>query len=492
MEYLEGQPLNRVQARARQRDAQKPDAKPAFPLDMQLFVLCQVLEGLEYAHALCDYDGTELNIVHRDVSPQNVFVTYGGHTKLVDFGIAKSLETSKTRAGVVKGKIAYMSPEQVLATRLDHRSDLFSVGVLLWEAIAGRDMHQDTSVYATLHRLARGELPELRALVPNVSPELESIVKRALEVKPENRFQNAASFRTALCAYLDTRPKVSARDVGAMVSALFANERAEMTERIRLALSGSSVPPPAPEVQRSTRRLLTHAQAQPEPLTQLALPEAATQPHVPALIALEASSARKRRRLHAALLTAFLVGSSGAAAAWFRFSASHADAIEAQHTEPVEPRAPQPGAVRGNVLLEVAVTPANAQLTLDGQPLGDNPYRREHAREASDSALHTLEATAPGYAPWRRELRFDRDLMLEAQLAPRIQHASAVPPAAAEPTPPSRPPAEAPTRAAKQPKARDVERAPKDDDPFDEFPTLRKRQGSGPLPLDRGDPWDAR
>ncbi len=130
MEYLEGQPLSRIQERSWATGEQ-------LPLEMQLYVFMQMLEGLEYAHTLTDYDGTPLHIVHRDISPQNVFVTYSGHTKLVDFGIAKTLESSKTRAGVVKGKVPYMSPEQVVAGHVDHRADLFSVGVMLWRRSRG-------------------------------------------------------------------------------------------------------------------------------------------------------------------------------------------------------------------------------------------------------------------------------------------------------------------------------------------------------------------
>src|SRR5688572_28041052 len=160
MEYLEGQPLSRIQERSWATGEQ-------LPLEMQLYVFMQMLEGLEYAHTLTDYDGTPLHIVHRDISPQNVFVTYSGHTKLVDFGIAKTLESSKTRAGVVKGKVPYMSPEQVVAAHIDQRADLFSVGVMLWEAIARQPMHGEASVYEILKSVVRGGLPSLREAAPD-------------------------------------------------------------------------------------------------------------------------------------------------------------------------------------------------------------------------------------------------------------------------------------------------------------------------------------
>jgi serine/threonine protein kinase len=234
MEFLDGQPLHRVQQRARH-------AGGGFPLEMELFVLCQVLEGLDYAHGLTDYDGTPLHIVHRDVSPQNVFVTYTGQTKLVDFGVAKTLESSRTRAGVVKGKVAYMPPEQVTGSvSIDHRADLFSVGVLLWEAVAGQAMHADLSVYESLHRLVRGELPNIRDVQPDVHHELARILDRALQLDPKQRYPDADAFRHDLLTYLETTSKVRARDVGETVARMFARERGELSQIIRRAMSDSN------------------------------------------------------------------------------------------------------------------------------------------------------------------------------------------------------------------------------------------------------------
>src|SRR4051794_22689831 len=230
MEYLEGQPLSNVQERAWRTE-------PGFPLDLQLHVFCLVLEGLEYAHNLTDYDGRRLNIVHRDVSPQNVFITYSGHTKLVDFGIAKTLESNKTRAGVVKGKVPYMSPEQVLGGAIDQRADLFSVGVMLWEAIACRHMHGTATVYEILRRLVQGELPQIREAVPDVPEQLERILERALSLKPEDRYADAAAFREDLVSFMEGRRQVTTREIGGRVSQLFAEERREINEVIRGAMT---------------------------------------------------------------------------------------------------------------------------------------------------------------------------------------------------------------------------------------------------------------
>jgi serine/threonine-protein kinase len=131
MEYLDGQPLARVMNRLR--------GAQALDLPLRLRIVARVLAALDYAHELHDYDGTPLAVVHRDVSPHNVFITYEGGVKLVDFGVAKNLASAhQTRPGTLKGKFSYMAPEQFLGRPSDRRADIFSVGVMLWEMLAER------------------------------------------------------------------------------------------------------------------------------------------------------------------------------------------------------------------------------------------------------------------------------------------------------------------------------------------------------------------
>ena len=132
MEYLDGQPLSQVIMRGKQG---------GFSLAMQLRVLVDALAGLHAAHELADFDGTPLGVVHRDVSPHNLFVTLEGHAKVLDFGIAK-LERSlvETEVGTVKGKLRYMAPEQIAGDKLDRRADIYAAGVILWEALTGERM----------------------------------------------------------------------------------------------------------------------------------------------------------------------------------------------------------------------------------------------------------------------------------------------------------------------------------------------------------------
>ena len=136
MEYLEGQPLNKIIAAAIARGE-------AFDPVFCARVIADACNGLNHAHELRDYDGTPLQIIHRDVSPHNVFVTYDGQVKLVDFGIAKAaLSSTQTEVGVLKGKVAYMAPEQAMGGAIDARADLFAMGIVLWEMIARKRLMQ--------------------------------------------------------------------------------------------------------------------------------------------------------------------------------------------------------------------------------------------------------------------------------------------------------------------------------------------------------------
>src|SRR5690349_17441022 len=162
MEYLEGQPLNRIVHRLQR-------AGQSLSLGMHLRVLIEVCSGLHHAHELTDYDGTPLGVVHRDVTPHNVFVTYDGQVKVVDFGIAKALNSSaETRTGVLKGKVAYMAPEQARGERVDRRADVFSVGVMMWEAATGRRLWKGVPDLTVLHRLINGDIPSPRGIDPDV------------------------------------------------------------------------------------------------------------------------------------------------------------------------------------------------------------------------------------------------------------------------------------------------------------------------------------
>lgn len=197
MDYLEGQPLNALLSRMREAGG--------VPLGMYVRILRDALDGLDYAHRLTDFDGTGLGIVHRDVSPQNVFATYTSQSKVLDFGIAKVSDSPLTDTGIIKGKAGYISHEQVVGLSLDGRADVFAVGVMLWEGIANRRMVQrGLEDMAILTRRVEGAEPRIREVVPDAPAALAEICDRALATAPADRFASAAEMRDALETWLRT------------------------------------------------------------------------------------------------------------------------------------------------------------------------------------------------------------------------------------------------------------------------------------------------
>ena len=223
MEYLEGQAFSAVRTRLAKLGE--------LTRDHQIRVIVDMLEGLHYAHELTDYEGHPMNMVHRDVSPHNVFVTYTGEVKLVDFGIAKASDSSShTKTGVIKGKISYMAPEQAFGLKVDRRADIFSAGVILWEAVTSRRLWKGMPDAAIIHHLSTGTIPKPTEFALDLPANLVAICEKALAPKPEDRYSTALEMKRDLDVYLDTlmvRP--TTRDFGAMVSQAFTAERTRIT-----------------------------------------------------------------------------------------------------------------------------------------------------------------------------------------------------------------------------------------------------------------------
>ncbi len=192
LEYVSGKDLRTIFEQARAKD--KPWSIP-----QACHVVRQVCEGLDYAHNKKDSHGAALNIVHRDVSPQNILVSYEGEVKIIDFGIAKAAgRASKTQAGILKGKFGYMSPEQVRGLPLDRRSDIFSLGIILYELLTMQRLFYAESDFSILEKIRNVEIPPIRERNPEVPEELERIVMKALARDPDARYQSAAQFHDAL------------------------------------------------------------------------------------------------------------------------------------------------------------------------------------------------------------------------------------------------------------------------------------------------------
>ena len=197
MEFLDGQPLSSV--------IKKASSKGRLSRGAHLRILCDALAGLHYAHELADFDGKKLGMVHRDVSPQNIFVTYDGQAKVLDFGIAKIISgnAEHTQTGIVKGKLRYMAPEQMVGATIDRRADIFAVGVMLWEALANARMWPQMSEVSVMNHVVNGEFPSLRDANPDVPEVFVGICSKAMALEPEARYDTAQDLQFDLEAALE-------------------------------------------------------------------------------------------------------------------------------------------------------------------------------------------------------------------------------------------------------------------------------------------------
>jgi serine/threonine protein kinase len=229
MEHVHGEDLRSI---VRQMKAQ---GVLEFPIEHAISVVLGVCAGLAYAHEKRGLDGSPLNIVHRDISPQNVIVAYAGEVKVVDFGIAQSdaMSEGDTKSGRLKGKIPYMSPEQARGDAIDLRSDIFAAGVMLFELTTGRRLFKGTNEYATLELICERPYPRPSEVRADYPPELEVIVMRALAKDRTERWQSARDMQSALEDFVRReRVPVSPITLSKFMHSLFAekieSQRAEL------------------------------------------------------------------------------------------------------------------------------------------------------------------------------------------------------------------------------------------------------------------------
>jgi len=226
MEYLSGKDLNSIF----QKSIQK---KLPISLENSLFIVSKICEGLEYAHNLTDLQGKPLNIIHRDISPQNIFLTYDGKIKTIDFGIAKTTsQTTKTKAGIIKGKVAYMSPEQAGGKPIDYRSDIFSIGILLYEMITQKEMYEGDTVQILTKAINATYAPP-EELAPNLPSKVYEILNHALTKNPEKRYQSCGEMMADIddCLYkLKYRP--NAKMLSQYIISLFEKEYSDEKTKI--------------------------------------------------------------------------------------------------------------------------------------------------------------------------------------------------------------------------------------------------------------------
>ena len=260
MEFVEGDTLSGLTVRSLQRGAMLPS-----PVALRIVV--DALTGLHAAHQLHDADGRPLGLVHRDCTPQNILVGVDGSARITDFGVARAASRiTMTRPQQVKGKVGYLSPEQAHAHELDRRSDIFTMGIVLWEVLAGRPLFQGDTEAVTLSRLLTGAIPSVRSFAPDLPAALDDVCRRALTRDPTRRFRTAAEMVEAIERAANAEGSVgiaSPRELGRFVESIMGAEIAAQREAVRAWLGQSSDLAPMSRGPRST----SGAQAQHVPLT---------------------------------------------------------------------------------------------------------------------------------------------------------------------------------------------------------------------------------
>jgi serine/threonine-protein kinase len=434
MDYLDGQPLHNVLRRAH---------RARMPLEIHVRILADALAGLHYAHTLRDFDGTPLKVVHRDVSPQNVFVTYDGQAKVVDFGIAKAAgAASNTQSGVFKGKVAYVAPEQAGLEQVDARADVFSVGVMLWEAIAATRFAAGESQTAILGRRLAGMEPRIRDVEPRTNPELAAICDKAMALKPVDRYQTAQELSDALDRWLDKGHKrTSTRDVAELMNRLFPEEREAIRQVIEAQMkevlqeSSTSLPVPSLDlhagagdptplsIKNRADRLRDDDPTVAEPssvsgrfhqMAADATPSSVSGRHgTLATSQISQAPVARRSPRGAALAAGVAALLVGAAAALFVFRKPPLEAPPADPTAASSPAATTPSTDR--IKLSVTFGPPGATAKLDGVVLAQSPFVAQVPR---DGSMHRIEVEGEGLASETRMVSFEKDVSLDFMLQP--------------------------------------------------------------------------
>ena len=227
MEYLPGEDLGQVFHRARLTGKR-------IPTDILVSIMQSAAEGLDFAHDLTDADGMPLGVVHRDVNPSNIMVTYQGAVKVLDFGIAKVVsKLHQTEVGETKGKVAYLAPEQLTGAVIDKRTDVFGLGITLWEGLTGRRLFARDNGPAVAQAVLHQEIPTPNSMGARIPLDLERVLMKALEKDPEARHLSAAAFAEALDGYFAGRTgRPSPKLVGNYLTSLFGEARADLKKNV--------------------------------------------------------------------------------------------------------------------------------------------------------------------------------------------------------------------------------------------------------------------
>ncbi len=410
MEWINGVQLGKLIRRSR--------AEGGVPASIGVAIISRIAEALHYAHRAKDQMGRPMGIVHRDVSPHNIMVSYDGNVKLLDFGIAKaSTHATKTQAGVIKGKFSYMSPQQCLGQPIDGRADVFALGVCLYEVLTGKPLYHRKTEYETMRAVIEEPVPSIRESKPELPEALDRIVQRALAKSEGERHRSAGALQEELEAWLaDERRIVNAAKIGDFMEELYAEEisRGPLVDSTPFGKSLNQYPGSPSGSGRGVSKPNTGSRSTE---TGQAAPASRTPLYVGGAIAA------------AALIVAAVALTSGReepptpqATAPAPEPVPEPEPPVLEDEQPVEPETPAIGA------LVIRSTPSGASITLGERrltettptiltevPAGTHPIVLEHA----------------GYEPWRGEVEVvaDRRANVSAQLE-RVQRvrAPAAPP----------------------------------------------------------------
>jgi serine/threonine protein kinase len=393
MEYLDGVPTSELLERQRQMGSLTPA--------MLLRIVSEALGGLHAAHELKDFDGSSLCVVHRDVSPHNLLVTFAGQVKVLDFGIAKfSASGDVTETGIIKGKLRYMPPEQINAEPVDRRGDIYSMGVVLWEIATGRRMWPELNEGSIMKRILSGEIPSAREVNSNVAPELERIICRSLNLNREARYPTALDMQLDLDEFIsELGEPVRNRQIGRTLSMMFEDLRDERARTIdqRVARAVDSVPP----FEETPISATADAKAR-----DAGESESTTLPMMAMFIV---------------LLSLF-----GGVLIWQRSAENEKEILTKEAGAAAEQKGtPNNVQKHREVQLRITAFPGDARLFLDGKLLASNPHAAKYART---SEAHDLLIQAKGHNDERRALMFDQDqeivLSLKKQTSAELPVAS--------------------------------------------------------------------
>ncbi|QQR89507.1 MAG: serine/threonine protein kinase [Myxococcales bacterium] len=380
MEYLPGESLAGIITRYKSMGER---------LDFALcaHIISEACAGLHAAHDLKDPDGHPREIVHRDISPQNIFVTYDGTTKVLDFGIAKASDrVTSTEAGQLKGKFAYMSPEQCQGLALDRRTDIFALGIVLYELSTQKRLFARTNAMKTLEAICYGDFPAPSTHIDNYPAELERVVLKALSKKREDRYQTAADMRRDLVGVVSSLgfQGIPEETLAAQMVDVFADRVAEKHELLRRVRSGSTLSHiPAAEIgsdleaEEGSRPSLTKGLA------------TSGVHRVDTSAGTSVMTSGKKRSAWWWLLAAAIIGTSffivktstkapspGQNKAFPEANSLRSDPVAERQTPPPAEKAKQ------SIALSIDSVPPEAEVSLDGEVAGSTPLTLELKEEA--------------------------------------------------------------------------------------------------------------